>query len=611
MLRSRDVWPARRPSGGALPAAPPGPLGGAISSHVASWPQTGPCVVVQDGGRWLAFEAPLAVLEARDASSVRSLLREADSALAAGRFVAGYLAYEAAGAFGLATQAPDADGPPLAWLGVFEAPREVSSPRSLEAPPPGACFEPALDAAGHAARLARVQQRIAAGDTYQVNLTFPLRASLAEEPGAMFARLVAAQRPRHAAYLDLGRFAIASASPELFFHRDAEGVLVTRPMKGTAPRGPTPDQDEAAVAALVASEKQRAENLMIVDMLRNDLGRVAELGSVEVASLFDVERYPTLLQMTSEVRARSGAPLSALFEALFPCASVTGAPKKRTMEIVAEVEMAPRGVYTGAIGWAAPDGTTAWNVAIRTVVADRDRGRASFGTGSGVVADSNAASEYAECLLKARILEEAPFALVETFALMPGEGFRRLDGHLARLAGSARYFGFALDMRRVEEALRAAAASIVGTARVRLLLEGDGHVEVQALALPVPPSRIQTVGLAARPVDPASVFLYHKTTRRETYDEAAASRPDCDDVLLWNDRGELTESTIANVVVEISGHRLTPPVACGLLPGVERARALAEGRAREGVVRITELRPGQRLWLLSSLRGSREARLVG
>jgi para-aminobenzoate synthetase/4-amino-4-deoxychorismate lyase len=315
--------------------------------------------------------------------------------------------------------------------------------------------------------------------------------------------------------------------------------------------------------------------------------------------------------MTSQVTARSRAPLSELFAALFPCASVTGAPKKRTMEIVAATEVAPRGVYTGAIGWAGPDGAAAWSVAIRTVVADRDRGLASFGTGSGVVADSDAASEYAECLLKARILEEAPFSLVETFALLPGEGFRRLDGHLARLAGSARHFGFPLDMRRVEEVLRTTAGEVFGTARVRLSLESDGRVSVQATALQPAPSRTLQVGLAARPVDPRSVWLYHKTTRRETYDEAAASRPDCDDVLLWNDRGELTESTIANVVVEVGGQRLTPPVACGLLPGVERARALAEGRAREGVVRITELRPGQRLWLLSSLRGSREARIVG
>jgi para-aminobenzoate synthetase/4-amino-4-deoxychorismate lyase len=576
-----------------------------------SAPLEAPCVIAQDGHRFLAFASPHAVLEARDAGSVLSLLREADGALAAGRFVAGFLAYEAAAAFGLATRAPDPDGPPLAWLGVFDAPREVERPRAAGGLPGGLGFEPALDAEGYAARLASVERRIAAGDTYQVNLTFPMRAALAEEPRALFARLLSAQRPRHAAFVDLGRFALVSASPELFFARDASGALSARPMKGTAPRGPTPELDEAAAAALRASEKQRAENLMIVDMLRNDLGRIAELGSVEVVSLFDVERYPTLLQMTSQLRATSRAPLSQLIAALFPCASVTGAPRQRTMEIIAAVEVAPRGVYTGSVGWAGPDGSAAWNVAIRTVVADRDRGAATFGTGSGVVADSSAADEYAECLLKARMLEEPPFGLVETLALLPGEGFRRLDAHLARLAASARHFGFPLEMRRVEEALRQAKGAVTGNARVRLVLDGDGQLAVETTALPPAPTRPLQLGLAARPVDPASVWLYHKTTRREAYDEAAASRPDCDDVLLWNARGELTESTIANVVVELGGQRLTPPVACGLLPGVERARALAEGRAREGVVRITELRAGQRLWLLSSLRGSREARLVG
>jgi para-aminobenzoate synthetase/4-amino-4-deoxychorismate lyase len=426
-----------------------------------------PCAVIQEGERFLAFTAPRATLEARDLGSVLSVLREADAALADGRFVAGFLAYEAAGAFGLATLPPDPEGPPLAWLGVFAAPSETAWPSAPSGPPPEVTWRPALDAPSHAARMARISERIAAGDTYQVNFTFPLEAPLEEEPAALFARLLAAQRPRHAAYVDLGRFAIVSASPELFFERQS-GLLRARPMKGTAPRGATAEEDDALALALRSSEKERAENLMIVDMLRNDLGRIAELGSVETASLFDVERYPTLLQMTSSVTARSDAPLSALFESLFPCASVTGAPKKRTMEIVAATEVAPRGVYTGAVGWAGPGGRAHWNVAIRTAVADRDRGRLRFGTGSGVVADSRAASEYEECLLKARILDEPSFSLLETFAFLPGEGYRHLDGHLARLVGSARHFGFPLDMRRIEESLRKSAGGIVGAARVRL-----------------------------------------------------------------------------------------------------------------------------------------------
>jgi para-aminobenzoate synthetase/4-amino-4-deoxychorismate lyase len=351
---------------------------------------------------------------------------------------------------------------------------------------------------------------------------------------------------------------------------------------------------------------------MIVDMLRNDLGRVAEVGGVEVVSLFEIEAYPTLLQMTSTVRARAGgATLSRLLSALFPCASVTGAPRRRTMEILAAEEAAARGVYTGTIGWAAPDGRASWSVAIRTAVADRARGRVVYGVGSGIVADSTAGAEYAECLLKARILEEAPFALVETFAFLPGEGFRHLDGHLARLAGSARHFVFPFDGRRVQHALRETAAAARVSTRVRLLVHADGGVEVQTEPLAATPPGRPRVGLAARPVDPRSTWLYHKTTRREVYDEARASRPDCDEVLLWNDRGEVTECSAANVVIEAAGARLTPPVSCGLLPGVERARVLAEGRAREAVVRLADLRAGQRLWLASSLRGVREAVFVG
>jgi para-aminobenzoate synthetase/4-amino-4-deoxychorismate lyase len=573
-------------------------------------PPSAPFALVQDGARFLLFEAPLRVLEAREPAGVRAVLEEADAALEAGHWLAGFLAYEAAAGFGFATRPPDPDGPPLAWLGVFEEPREAEPPRAaLGFAVPAPRWEPALGPDGHAAALRSVQDRIAAGDTYQVNVTFPLRAPLVEDPLALFARLVAVQKPRHAAFVDLGRFAVACASPELFFRLEG-GTLTARPMKGTAAPGLTPEDDEARAARLRGSEKERAENLMIVDMLRNDLGQVAEVGSVEVPALFEVERYPTVLQMTSTVTARSRARLSAVMAALFPCASVTGAPKRRTMEIVAGVEPLPRGVYAGAVGWAGPDLTASWAVAIRTVVADRGRAAATFGVGSGVVADSVAAREYEECLLKARILEEPAFALLETMAFLPGEGYRRLEGHLARLAQSARHFGFPLDARRVQEALREAAAPGAAV-RARLLLHADGRVEVQTDILPLPVTRPLRVGIAARPVDPRSVWLYHKTTRREVYEEAVLSRPDCDDVLLWNDRGELTESSVANVIVEVGGQRLTPPPSCGLLPGVERARAIAEGRAREAVVRLTDLRPGQRLWLVSSLRGVREARLAG
>ena len=332
---------------------------------------------------------------------------------------------------------------------------------------------------------------------------------------------------------------------------------------------------------------------------------------MEVAGLFQVERYPTLLQMTSSVSARSGAPLSRLLEALFPCASVTGAPSESTMSLIAAHEVAPRGVYTGTLGWAGPDGQASWNVAIRTAVVDRRRASLVFGVGSGIVADSTAARERAECLLKARILDEPPFALVETMAFLPGEGFRRLEGHLARLAGSAAYFGFPLDGRAVEQALRADRGAGAGREPRPAAAERGRPRRHGDVALP--PARSPgplRVGLAVRPVDTSRAWLLHKTTRREVYEEARASRPDCDEVLLWNERGEVTEASAANVIFELGGVRVTPPLSCGLLPGVERARALAEGRAREGSVRLADLHAGMRLWLVSALRGVREAVLV-
>jgi para-aminobenzoate synthetase/4-amino-4-deoxychorismate lyase len=577
----------------------------------SSSPPSPPFVLVQDGTRLLGFDAPSTTLETRDPGAVPGLLEEADRRLAGGSWVAGFVSYEAARGFGLVTRLPDPDGPPVAWLGVFDGPREAEWPRAPLGPPPAVRWQPALDPESYADAVERIRARIVAGDTAQANFTFPLVAALAEDPFALFARLVAGQRPRHASYVDLGRFVVASASPELFF-RVENGVATARPMRGTAPRGRSGDEDARRAGALRSSEKERAANRTIVDVLRDDLSRVAETGSVEVVDLFDVETYPNLLQMTSTLRARVGrASLSSLVAALFPCASVTGAPRVRTMEILAAREVAPRGVYTGSIGWASPHGDASWSVAIRTAVADRERSAVVYGVGSGVVADSEPAAEYAECLGKARVLEEPVFALLETLAFLPGDGFHHLEGHLARMAASARHFSFPFDGRRVQQALREAAAPGTGAMRVRLLLHTDGRVAVETDPLAPPPSGRLRVGLAARSVDPESVWLYHKTTRREVYDEALASRPDCDDVLLWNARGEVTESAVASVIVEVAGTRLTPPLSCGLLPGVERARVLAEGRAREAVVRLADLREGSRLWLASSLRGVREGVFVG
>lgn len=570
-----------------------------------------PLLLLQDAEGFQAFQQPHDVLCARSADDVLRVLERADEAIRCGWWVAGFVAYEAAAAFGLPVRPPDPAGLPLVWLGVFDAPAACSlrSPR-LGGTAETAEWSPESDAVRYRAILAEIQRRIASGHTYQANYTFRLRAPLVENPREAFVRLFAVQRPAHAALVDLGRFVIASASPELFFERRA-GEIRTRPMKGTLARGLDRAEDESQAAALRRSEKERAENLMIVDMLRNDLGRVAELGSVSVPSLFDVERYPTVLQMTSTVRARSREPLSRLFEALFPCASVTGAPKRSTMELLARLETGPRGVYTGAIGWAAPDGDTRWSVAIRTVVADRERRLAVFGTGSGVVADSRPDAEYEECRLKARVLDETAFGLIETLAWLPGEeGFRSLEAHLRRLRASAERFSFPFAEDGIRRALAQAVAGAVAPLRVRLCLRPSGHPAVSLSGLPPPPERPLRVGLAVRPIDSRDLFLRHKTTRRAVYEQARASRPDCDDVLLWNERGEITEASASNVVLERAGQAVTPPASSGLLPGIGRELALAAGRLREGVMDRGELGASTRLWLVSSLRGWREAVFV-
>jgi para-aminobenzoate synthetase/4-amino-4-deoxychorismate lyase len=564
------------------------------------------------------------VLTAGYTSEVLPLLVAVDRALVAGRWVAGFVGYEAAPGLDAAlVTCPPEGGPsslPLAAFGIYAAPRRLPLAAALgwprAVPPLGAPaslpldWAPSVDADTYVAQVGRVRAAIARGDTYQANLTWRLRAPFAGDPAGLLAAMLAAQPVPHAAYLDLGGHVLCSASPELFFRRRGR-LVVCRPMKGTAPRGRFAAEDDAGAAALLASEKERAENLMIVDMVRNDLGRVARAGTVAVRRLFRCERYRTLWQLTSTVTAESDAPLSALLAALFPSASVTGAPKARTMALLAELEGEPRGAYTGAIGWAGPGGRACFNVAIRTVWVDRRRGVAEYGTGGGVTWDSAAAAELAESRLKASVLLAPPldFRLLETLRWSPGSGYFLLREHLRRLAASARYFGY----RRgePERALHELAARLPPCPhRVRLLLAGEGTTTVEVEPLARRPRRRWRVALAASPVDPAEVLLFHKTTRRELYAAALASVPGCDDALLWNPDGELTESTVANLVVALDGQLVTPPVGCGLLPGTFRERLLARGRVVERVVRREDLARASGIWLINSVRGWMPVELV-
>jgi para-aminobenzoate synthetase/4-amino-4-deoxychorismate lyase len=390
-------------------------------------------------------------------------------------------------------------------------------------------------------------------------------------------------------------------------------------MKGTAPRGLWSLQDLARAAQLRRSAKTRAENLMIVDMVRNDLGRIAVPGSVRVSGLFAVEQYETVWQMTSTVEASTAARLPDILRALFPCASVTGAPKVRTMQIIAELEQSPRGIYTGCMGYLAPDGRAQFNVAIRTAHIDRELERAEYGVGGGILWGSSARREFDECLTKARVLGGgAPsFELLETLLWEPGSGYALLDGHLRRLGASARYFAFDVDAAAVKRRLLADAAAFPRRPRrVRLLVSRTGSVRLETqdcaagtLTLHPPAARgpgapaAWRVRLAPEPVRAEDRFLYHKTTRRDVYERARASCPDCDDVILWNASGEVTESTIANIVTRSRGRLLTPPVSAGLLPGVFRERLLRRRVIAEAPIVRADLARSEAVYLINSVRG--------
>lgn len=548
------------------------------------------------------FTQPCAVRLARSIEEVRPALAWAEGEVLAGRCVAGLLAYEAAPAFDRALAAHGPCGLPLAWLGSYSQCIPAPTWRGGEAAGP-LRWSASVSEAEYGAAFAEIRERIAAGETYQVNYTFPLVSDAPPDAWALFSALYAAQPVPHACYLDMGTHQILSLSPELFFSLD-QGTLRTRPMKGTRPRGRYLEEDAAIAAELRGSEKDRAENVMITDMLRNDMARVSESGTVRVESLFEVERYATVWQMTSSVVSQTKADVPEILAALFPSGSVTGAPKIQTSKIIRGLEPHARGAYCGALGWWEPGGRAEFNVAIRTMTVDRSAGRASYHVGSGITWDASADAEYVECLDKAAVVlrpSRPAFNLFETLRLEDGR-YWLLEEHLARMAASACYFDLPFDEAGARAALEGFAAAEGRDARVRMTLDPAGGVDLEAGPLPAAGGRWR-VALAEGPVSRADVFLYHKTTHRAVYERARAARPDVDDVLLYNEDGELTESTVANLGVARGGRCITPARGCGLLGGTLRARLLAEGGLEEGVVRVEELAGAERVFLFNSLRG--------
>jgi para-aminobenzoate synthetase/4-amino-4-deoxychorismate lyase len=489
---------------------------------------------------------------------------------------------------------------PLLWFGRFARAEPVDAATLIAASGPArlGALQPGITPAAHAAAVAQVQALIAAGDIYQANLTFPASLAFSGHPLALYAQLRAGSRAPYGAVVHGGGQWLLSLSPELFFRMDGD-QLMAKPMKGTARRGADAAEDRALAAALQADPKNRAENLMIVDLLRNDLSRVAH--TVQVPALFEVEAYPTILQMTSTITATANPGITAadVLARLFPCGSVTGAPKIRAMQIIADTEAAPRGAYTGSIGAVRADGTAAFNVAIRTLALTKGTYTATLGLGSGIVADSEPAAEWQECLAKAAFLQRAgPPDLIETMRITGG-ALPDLDAHLARMAASAAFLGLRFNAPAART-MALSAAKAMAEARLRLLAGPGGALAVQVSPPPPPLALPLRVAVVPLPVPLTDWRLRHKTTDRSFYDEARRTA-NAAEVVFETPDGGLTEGSFTSLFVPRDGTLLTPPASLGLLPGVLRARLLAQGQARQAPLTRADLAHG--FFLGNALRG--------
>ena len=552
---------------------------------------------------WEFFDNPLAVLIATKPEEVRSVLDQVEMATQQGSQCVGYVAYEAASALD-ASLAVHPSARPLAVFGIFKSCQRMTTLPSRKAS--AAWLRPSTSCEQYTQKIQTIKTLLANGESYQVNLTHTLQGTYEGEPLDLFATLYDAQPTAYAAFIHLNDLAIASVSPELFFCLDGNQIT-TQPMKGTAPRASDAQEDLANKHALENSEKDRSENIMIVDMIRNDLGKICQPGTITAANLFAIECLPTVWQQTSSVTGTTKAGFSDILTTLFPCASITGAPKKRTMEIINDLEDNARGVYTGCIGVLKPDRSMRFSVAIRTLVMETDTRSASYGIGGGIVWDSAPISEWQESLDKSRLLNGVSPALLETMKYDPSEGVLLLDRHIDRLIAAANTHAYPLDPIQAKETVQRFSAT--KNMKLRLLADRSGTLNLESSSFP-PIKSVFRLGLADAPINREDFRLRTKTTQRTIYDQNRGARLDIDDVILWNEDKEITETTIFNLYLKIQGVLYTPALPSGLLPGVYREHLLALGVAKEGVLKLENLYEAESLFVSNAVRGLCPAILV-
>jgi len=554
---------------------------------------------------WIKFSEPREILHTGNPDNVLTILQRVEHLVNSGYMAAGFISYEAAAAFDQALETHEPSIFPLIWFGIYDTYSTSDLSQYSDGSFSIGDWKPSISRKKYREDIQTIKHYIREGYTYQTNYTYRLIASFQGKPTALFYELVQNQETACSAFADIGRYAICSVSPELFFKLD-EKFICSVPMKGTAHRGRFLQEDEQVSNWLYHSGKNRSENIMIVDMIRNDIGKIADTGSIKVNSLYDIETYPTAFQMTSTVSGKTQAGFADIFQAMFPPGSITGAPKPSTMQIIAELETTPRNVYTGCMGFILPDNKAQFNVAIRTVLIDKEKNKAEYGVGGGILWESETDEEWQETQTKARVLmEKRPvFQLLETMLWTRPEGFFLLEYHLERMQSSARYFNFPFPQQEIVAQLNRAVDSAESeTCTVRLLLNKNSDISVEVFPKDQRRNK-KTVKLclSAIKVHSENPFLFHKTTYRDVYERAKAAFPDHDDVVLINEREEVTETTIYNIILRVGSKYYTPKRECGLLAGTFRAYLLENNKIKEAIVQPDDLYKADELFVINSVR---------
>ncbi|WP_077595941.1 aminodeoxychorismate synthase component I [Oceanobacillus kimchii] len=559
----------------------------------------------------LVFLDPVDMIVANAKSEVISAMEKIETYTNQGYYAGGYISYEAGEGFDNNLKTSDDFELPLIMMGIYKQPLEKSIDEQ-ECPQTSELFdwEMSTSKKKYLKHVSTIKNSIAQGDTYQVNYTVRLHSNDVVCDHNLYEKLSKAQKANYCAHLQLGRYNIVSASPELFFQLK-NGKILTKPMKGTMKRGKSIEEDIRNKQLLSESIKDQAENLMIVDLLRNDISKIAKKGTVNVPKLFNIESYPTVFQMTSTVSAEieENVGIIDIFKALFPCGSITGAPKQSTMQIIQELENSPREVYCGSIGYITPNQEALFNVAIRTALIDTEQNTMSYGVGGGITWDSDPEAEYLEAWAKAEILKslnETNIELLETMKYENGHFFL-INNHLNRLNKSAEYFNFSISIKEIEQKLYEYAEENLNQKqanRVRLLANKRGEIKINSTIIPVINEKTNySFQLAASPINKKNPYYYHKTTFRKMYEKFQEELGNAFDILLWNDKEELTEFTMGNLVVKVEGEYWTPPIKSGLLAGTFRQQLIDEKKIKERIISKSELESVDEIWFINSVRG--------